>query len=112
MSEIKTFEAIRLTPEGWTVLSPWVKALDGKEYRQHCGEFGRDEVLAKYIAAQLNRLSTSPAVARLIEACRGLLTMMDRGPQPSKLDEALTWRENDELARRNALAALKAVEGP
>jgi hypothetical protein len=102
MSEIKTFEAICLTPEGWTVLSPWAKALDGKEYRQHCGEFGKDEVFAKYMAAQLNRLSTSPAAARLIEACRHAQKRMNRCDYAMKVE--------DVAALDAVWAALKAVE--
>ncbi len=55
-------------------------------------------------------LAAEADLTRLVEACRGLLTMMNRGPQPRKLDEALTWRENDELARINAKAALAPFE--
>ncbi len=41
--------------------------------------------------------------------------MMYRGPEPRKLDEALTWRENDDLARTKAQILIpkvrKMVEG-
>ena len=45
-------------------------------------------------------------VAVLVAACNGLLVMMDCGSEPRKLDEALTWRQNDEQARADALAAI------
>lgn len=34
-----------------------------------------------------------------------------RGPEPKKFDEALSWRENDELARRMAQEAIQKAEG-
>ena len=43
---------------------------------------------------------------RLREAGRALLVVMDSGIEPRKLDEALTWRENDEKARRMMEQAL------
>ena len=42
-------------------------------------------------------------------AIRGLLIMMD-SVEPRKLDDALTWRENDELARSNAQAFIATPE--
>jgi hypothetical protein len=42
----------------------------------------------------------------LAEALEGLLVMADRGPMPRKLEDALTWTENDELARKRVYAAL------
>ena len=47
---------------------------------------------------------------RLVEALRAVLVMADRGPQPMKLDEALTWRENDRKAHALARAALAEME--
>ena len=59
-----------------------------------------------------------PANARLIavapellEALKALLTVMDDGPCPRKLEEALTWRDNDEKARAMAVAAIAKAEG-
>jgi hypothetical protein len=54
----------------------------------------------------ITNLTRDLAEAR--KALRGMLTMMDRGPCPIKLDDALTWRQNDELARKAARAALSA----
>lgn len=51
------------------------------------------------------------AAPDLLEACKALLVMMDRGPKPDKLDAALTWRQNDELARSMADAAIAKAEG-
>lgn len=45
-------------------------------------------------------------IRTLEEALRAVLVMWDRGPCPRKLDEALSWRENDERARAMADAAL------
>lgn len=50
------------------------------------------------------------AAPQLLEACKALLTVMDSGGQPRKLDEALTWRQNDEKARRLAIEAIAAAE--
>lgn len=47
------FDAVFLVPEGWVVLSPWVKTVWGDEYRQHCGEF-ESEKEAVCVCAQLN----------------------------------------------------------
>ena len=57
-----------------------------------------------------NRRAADSRVAALVKAGRALLVVMDRGDYPRKLDEALTWRQNDEMARRmmeEALAAMK-----
>ena len=50
------------------------------------------------------------AAADLLEALKAMRTMMDRGPQPRKFDEALTWRQNDERAREMADAAIARAE--
>ncbi len=50
----------------------------------------------------------------LRDACEAMLTMIDTR-QPRKLDDALTWRQNDELAGKMAREALlrspELVEG-
>ena len=51
------------------------------------------------------------AAPQLLEACKALLTVLDVGGQPRKLEEALTWRQNDEKARRLAIEAIAAAEG-
>jgi DNA repair exonuclease SbcCD ATPase subunit len=43
---------------------------------------------------------------RLREALKAMIIVMDRGPCPRKLEEALSWRECDEKARALADAAL------
>lgn len=51
------------------------------------------------------------AVDDLAAALEAVLVMWDRGPCPKKLDEALSWRENDERARAMASAALAKAGG-
>lgn len=51
------------------------------------------------------------AAPDLLEALVALLTMSDRGPQPRKLDEALSWRDNDDRARALTLAAIEKATG-
>ena len=51
------------------------------------------------------------AAADLLKACKALLAMMNRGANPRKFDEALSWRENDLKARGMALAAITKAEG-
>ena len=48
--------------------------------------------------------------AELLEALKALRTMTDRGPQPRKLDDALTWLGNDEMARAMTDAAIASAE--
>lgn len=63
---------------------------------------------AQYVPrSQLDEATTANAV--LVDALQALLAMSDRGPCPKKLDEALTWRQNDELAHSKALAALASA---
>jgi hypothetical protein len=45
------------------------------------------------------------AVAELVDALRDVMVMWD-SPQPRKLDDALTWRQNDERARMKARALI------
>ncbi len=63
-------------------------------------------------------LETAEANARLmaaapdlLEALKAMIVMMDRGGQPKKLDDALTWRQNDELARQMADDAVAKATG-
>jgi hypothetical protein len=58
------------------------------------------------------RIEQNETIQRLRDAVEGLLVMMDYGPKPQKLDAALTWRQNDELARSNALSALADQPAP
>ena len=49
----------------------------------------------------------SRALEEAIKAVKALLTVMDNGPKPVKLDEALSWRQCDELARKMAEDVLR-----
>ena len=48
-------------------------------------------------------------VKRLREALLAAKVMWDRGDHPIKLDEAITWRENDERVNEMVAAALAAT---
>lgn len=49
----------------------------------------------------------SPDLAdALAEALKAMLVVSDSGPQPTKLDEALSWRDCDDKAREMARAAV------
>ena len=39
-------------------------------------------------------------IRELVRALQAMVIMSDRGERPRKLDEALTWLQNDELARQ------------
>ena len=73
--------------------------------------------LAPYIVTCVNAcidISTEAlkggVVNELVEALKAMVVIMDRGSQPRKLDEALSWRECDDKGRAmadNVLAKLK-----
>ncbi len=52
------FEAVRVAPEGWLVLAPWIQNEDGYWYRPHIDARGghdeRTREWAEYIAAAIN----------------------------------------------------------
>lgn len=54
--------------------------------------------------------SRVPLTAELAAALRAMIVMSYCGPKPTKLDAALTWRQNDEKARALADAALAKYE--
>lgn len=64
-----------------------------------------EEYMLKGVAFR-DELQAQLCVAR--EAIQALLTMMARGGPPRKLDDALSWRQNDELAQEMALDALSS----
>ena len=67
---------------------------------------------AAYEASKAEKLSALREVnADLLAALEAMLIMSDAGGQPRKLDEALTWRENDEKARAMATAAIRKAKG-
>lgn len=53
------FVAVLIYPPGWTVLSPWIKTIDGYRYRHHIGAFGYgdklSEDMARHLADELNK---------------------------------------------------------
>lgn len=55
----KRFIAMMLYPEGWVVLSPWIKSFDGYCYRHHIQNFGQGSLLnkemAEHLANELNK---------------------------------------------------------
>lgn len=100
------------TPGPWS-WSGAFSARDGSSTESLLGAGG-------YGVLSCDGLGNSPreADARLIAAAPELLaaliamrTMMDCGAQPRKLDEAITWRENDELARRLCDEAIAKATG-
>jgi hypothetical protein len=50
------------------------------------------------------------AAPELLAALKAMICVMDRGPSPKKLDDALSWRECDEKARSMAEAAIVKAE--
>ena len=77
----------------------------------------KEELRANVSLAQAARndipqaLDTIEAQQRRIEeleaALRAMRTVMDNGPSPKKLDDALTWKQCDEKARAMCDAALQ-----
>jgi hypothetical protein len=72
-------------------------------FRRHPGGTQAEAVLA--IAEQDANARLIAAAPDLLEALKALLVMC-HSPEPIKLDEALTWRENDERAEAMARAAI------
>jgi hypothetical protein len=82
-----------------------------KEYWQNKareGNLGLWELKDKITSLENQLTAERAKVALVVDALNALLIMTDRGPCPKKLDAALTWRANDELARSKALAAIEA----
>lgn len=66
-----------------------------------------------YADSQAQSAAYEARIKRLEEALRAVL-IMSRSPKPTKLDEALSWRENDELAHglaREVLGKLPWEDG-
>jgi len=79
------------------------------------GLYDRDSFVADLIVT--NQGPSGDANARLIaaapellEALQAVLAMADT-TAPRKQDDAITWRENDDLARGKALAAIAKATG-
>ena len=60
-------------------------------------------------AAETSLAALKAENERLREALVAMRTVMDTGPRPRKLDEALSWRECDERARALCDAALETT---
>lgn len=76
------------------------------------GNFLRKEdacFIATFNPTQILALITR--VKELDEALKAMVIIMDRGQQPQKLDEALSWRECDEKARAMADKILEQDNG-
>ena len=75
-------------------------------------EWGRVEFPARTVRKELyadwtaDRAAAVDLVRELRGAVEALLIMMDRGPKQRKLDDALSWKENDEKARAVGRVAL------
>lgn len=95
----ENWRAIQTEDEEWAVIEVEEKPSFGTLYvcQDICQGHDNGEAHAKLIAAAPD----------LLKAVQSLLAMMERGAKPKKLNEALTWRENDELARSEAKAAIK-----
>ncbi len=65
---------------------------------------GADEVIAQIIREET-------AAPEMLEALKAALVMMDRGGEPRKWEESLTWRANDELARKMIVEAIAKAKG-
>ncbi len=65
-----------------------------------------DDCRRAEIAAKENEIRSD-----LLAACKAMLVVADKGKKPRKLDEALTWRQNDELAYRMTKAAIEKAGG-
>jgi DNA-binding transcriptional MerR regulator len=62
------------------------------------------------VLANKNTRTIRAHEAQLAEALKAILCMGNRGPQPRKLNEAMTWRQNDEMALEMARAALSSTD--
>lgn len=53
------FEAVRIAPEGWRCLTPWIQTPEGSWWRAHiagCERYGEESrQWAQHMAEQLNR---------------------------------------------------------
>lgn len=93
--------------------APWIPS---PAERVHCSACGADGPGGRSQEARVRNWNTrqnsnTALINELVEALEAMVVVMDRGGQPRKLDEALTWRQNDEKARAMAAAALaKAKE--
>jgi hypothetical protein len=75
------------------------------EHPAHC-ESCLDDCRRAEIAAHEAEIK-----GKLLEACHAMLVVTSKGEKPRKLDEALTWRQNDELAQEMTKTAIaKATE--
>lgn len=105
------------TPGPWQYLAKLSGSENHKGYRIVCEANGRWWIAdsspidqdGKEGEANARLIAAAP---ELLDALQAMVKVMDRGPKPEKLDAALTWRQNDELARLLADTAIaKALGG-
>ena len=65
------------------------------------GDWGRDTAICPKCWAELEDQRTE-----LLEALKAMVVMSDRGSKPRKLEAALSWIENDRIARTMADTAI------
>ena len=85
---------------------------------KHTLNFLVEEINAAHEKAVADRDARIAELEKALSVCeraiKALLVMMDRGDRPSKLDEALTWTQNDNLAKslgRNAVEEIRKALG-
>lgn len=101
----------RFTPGPWRLQQQRGKGRSlGRLFVRATNDYGAIAHVCQRIDRDCNAhlIAAAPDLYAALEA---LLLMSDRGPQPRKFDEALSWRENDERAKAMAIAALAKARG-
>lgn len=84
----------------------------GSDYGDHSGlECPQGETQfrpARHALATELRIAVE-VIGKMRDALNAALVMQDSGPKPKKLDEALSWRENDDKARSMIDEALSLI---
>ncbi len=95
------------TPEPWKISSRDCGA-HGREYRILNNT---ETVIAEIKTGLLGDAVLVAAAPKLLEALEAMKVIAGRGPRPRKLDDAMIWKENDELAWSLARAAIAKAKG-
>lgn len=101
------------------VIAGWgLGRFETKEAADHCARDinqAHADGIKEAVAERDARIAELEKALSVCErAIKALLVMMDRGDRPSKLDEALTWTQNDNLAKslgRNAVEEIRKALG-